>query len=229
MISFKGRHFPKDMILMAVRWKLAYPLSYRDIEELMEERGARVDHSTVQKWVVHFSPQLENAFRKRKKPVGSSWKMDETYVKANGKWGYLYRAVDKEGNTIDFMFSEKRDRSSALKFFKKAIGSSGLPQKVNIDKSGSNTAALERINNLFFLLGIWHLLIEVRRVKYLNNMVEQDHRGIKKITKYTLGFKSFESAEATISGIELHRMLKKGQMKNAENTPAWKQFYELAA
>ena len=229
MLIFKGRHFPKGMILMAVRWKLAYPLSYRNIEELMEERGASVDHSTVQKWVVHYSPQLAQSFRKRKKPVGSSWRMDETYIKVNGKWVYLYRAVDKEGNTIDFMLSETRDRPAVLKFFKKAIGSSGMPKIVNIDKSGSNTAALERINNLLFIYGLCHLLIEVRRIKYLNNMVEQDHRGIKNITKYTLGFKSFEAAEATIAGIELHRMLKKGQMKNAGDTPAWKQFYELAA
>lgn len=229
MISFKGRHFPKDMILMSVRWKLAYPLSYRNIEELMEERGARVDHSTVQKWVVHYAPQLENVFKKKKKSVGISWRMDETYVKVSGKWVYLYRAVDKEGDTIDFMLSKNRDRPAVLKFFKKAIGSSGLPQKVNIDKSGSNTAALERINNLLFLCGLWHLLIEVRRVKYLNNMVEQDHRGIKNITKYTLGFKSFKSAEAMISGIELHRMLKKRQMENADGVQAWKQFYNLAA
>ena len=116
-----------------------------------------------------------------------------------------------------------------MKFFKKAIDSSGFPDKINIDKSGSNTAALERINTLLFIYGLWHLLIEVRRINYLNNMVEQDHRGIKNITKYTLGFKSFESAEATIAGIELHRMLKKGQLENAGNTPAWKQFYELAA
>jgi len=229
MISFKGRHFPKDLILMAVRWKIAHPLSYRAIEELMEERGADLDHSTVQKWVVHYAPQLELEFRKRKKAVGRSWKMDETYIKVNGKWVYLYRAVDKEGSTIDFMLSEKRDRPAVLKFFKKAIGSSGLPEKVNIDKSGSNTAALERINTLLFIHGLWHLLIEIRRIKYLNNMIEQDHRGIKNVTKYTLGFKSFESAEATIAGIELHRMLKKGQMENAEGTPAWKQFYELAA
>ena len=127
------------------------------------------------------------------------------------------------------MLSEKRDRCSVLKFFKKAIGSSGLPQKVNIDKSGSNTAALERIDHLLFIFGLWHLLIEVQRVKYLNNRVEQDRRGIKSITKYTLGFKSFESAESTIAGVELHRMLKKGQMKNTGNTPAWKQFYQLAA
>ena len=229
MIQFKGSHFPKDIILMAVRWKLALPLSYRAIEELMAERGTALDHSTVQKWVVYYAPRLEEAFRKRKKPVGKSWRMDETYIKVSGKWCYLYRAVDKEGKTIDFMLSETRDRPAVLKFFKKSIGSSGLPQKVNIDKSGSHTAALERINNLLFIYGLWHLLIEIRRIKYLNNMVEQDHRGIKNITKYTLGFKSFESAEATIAGIELHRMLKKGQMEHMGQIPAWKQFYELAA
>ncbi len=229
MLCFKGRHFPEDLILMAVRWKLAYSLSYRNIEELLEERGADVDHSTVQKWVVHYAPQLEQAFRKRKMPVGRSWKMDETYIKVNGRWVYLYRAVDSDGATIDFMLSETRDRAAVLKFFKQAIGSSGFPEKVNIDKSGANTAALERINNLLFLYGLWPLLIEVRRIKYLNNLVEQDHRGIKRITKSTLGFKSFASAEATIAGVELHRMLKKGQLESAGDTPAWKQFYSLAA
>ena len=229
MLSFKGRHFPRDLILMAIRWKLAYPLSYRNIEELLEERGADVDHSTVQKWVVHYAPQLEQIFRKRKKPVGRSWKMDETYIKVNGKWVYLYRAVDNDGATIDFMLSETRDRPAVLSFFKRAIGSSGFPEKVNIDKSGANTAALERINSLLFLYGLWPLLIEVRRIKYLNNLVEQDHRGIKRITKSALGFKSFASAEATIAGIELHRMLKKGQLENAGDTSAWKQFYSLAA
>ncbi len=195
----------------------------------MAERGTSLDHSTVQKWVVYYAPQLEQSFRKRKKPVGKSWKMDETCIKVSGKWCYLYRAVDKEGKTVDFMLSETRGRPAVLKFFKKSIGSSGFPQKVNIDKSGSNTAALERINSLLFIYGLWHLLIEMRRIKYLNNMIEQDHRGIKNITKYTLGFKSFESAEATIAGIELHRMLKKGQMNNMGHIPAWKQFYELAA
>ena len=229
MISFKGLHFPKDIILMAVRWYVAYPLSYRNIEELMAERNIKLDHSAVQKWVVHYSPQLESTFRKRKKMTGGSWRMDETYVKVSGKWVYLYRAVDKTGKTVDFMLSEKRDRTSVLKFFKKAIGSSGMPEKVNIDKSGSNTAALNRINALLFLFGLWHLIIEVRRVKYLNNMVEQDHRSIKKVTKVMTGFKSFEAAEATISGIELHHLLKKNQLDSDGNQPVWKQFYELAA
>lgn len=142
MLSFEGRHFPKDLILMAVRWKPAYSLSYRNIEELLEERGADVDHSTVQKWVFHYAPELEQAFRKRKKSVGRSWKMDETYIKVNGRWVYLYWAVDSDGATIDFMLSEARDHAAVLKFFRQATGSCGFPEKVNIYKSGANTAAL---------------------------------------------------------------------------------------
>ena len=229
MLSFKGRHFPKDIILMSVRWYVAYPLSYRNIEEMMAARGVKLDHSSVQKWVVHYAPKLESKFRKKKKVTGRSWRMDETYIKVSGKWVYLYRAVDKAGKTVDFMLSEKRDRKSVLKFFEKAIGSSGMPEKVNIDKSGSNTAALNRINDLLFLFGLWHLLIEVRRVKYLNNMVEQDHRGIKKVTKVMTGFKSFEAAEATIAGIELHHMLNKNQLESEQIMPVWQQFYDLAA
>jgi putative transposase len=228
MISFKGRHFPKDIILMAVRWKLAYALSYRDIEELMAERGVKLGSSTAQKWTVHFAPQIEAEFRKMKRKVGTSWRMDETYLKVNGKWTYLYRAVDKAGKTVDFMLSEKRYSKSVLKFFKKAFDSNGMPDKVSIDKSGSNTTALKRINDIIFLLGYWHLFIEIRRSKYLNNIIEQDHRGIKRVTKNTTGFKSFESAQATIAGIELHRMLKKWQLDSTKNQPAWKQFYDLA-
>ena len=132
MISFKGRHFPQDIILMSVRWKLAYPLSYRNIEEMKR------NHSSAQKWVVAYSPQLEQSFRTQKKTTGMNWRMDETYLKVSGKWVYLYRSVDKEGKTVDFMVSKKRDRQAVLKFFKKAIGSSGMPEIVAIDKSGSN-------------------------------------------------------------------------------------------
>ncbi len=195
----------------------------------MDERGVQIDHSSVQRWVSTYAPQLEQVFRSRKKPVGSSWRMDETYIKVNGKWVYLYRAVDKEAATVDFMLSEKRDHKAVMKFFEKSIGSRGLPEKITIDKSGANTAACHRLNMLLFLSGIDCLFIEVRRIKYLNNIVEQDHRFIKWITKYTKGFKSFDSAEAAIAGIELHHMLKKGQMENAENQPAWRQFYDLAA
>ena len=175
MISFKGRHFEKIIILMVVRWYLAYSLSYRDIEEMLEERGISIDHATINRWVIKYAPLLEDAFRKKhKRRTGISWRMDETYVKNKGKWGFLYRAVDKEGNTVDFMFSAKRDRKAALRFFKKAIGSNGLPHTVTIDKSGANNAALEQLNELFLTNNLFSLFIIIRQIKYLNNIVEQD-------------------------------------------------------
>ena len=138
--------------------------------------------------------------------------MDETYIKVKGKWVYLYRAVDKEGRTIDFMLSEKRDEPAARAFFEKAIDSSGLPEKVTMDKSGSNKAGINTINLylvVLFLLGGVYCQITMRQIKYLNNIIEQDHRFIKKITNSMQGFKAFHSAEATLAGIELHHMLKK--------------------
>ena len=218
---------------MAVRWYVAYALSYRDIEELMAERGVTVDHATLNRWVIHYSPLLENAFRKKhKRKMGSSWCMDETYIKIKGAWHYLYRAVDKEGDTVDFMLSVKRDKPAAKAFFDKAIGSNGLPEKVTIDKSGANKAGIDAINFqliIFYILGLSLMQITIRQIKYLNNIVEQDHRGIKKITNPMLGFKAFYSAQATLAGIELHRMLKKGQHANAANQSIFEQFYALAA
>ena len=234
MIDFKWRHFQKELILMLISWYVAYPLSYRDIEELMLERGSTVDHSTVNRWVVRYSPLLEDEFRKKhKRSVGTSWRMDETYIKVKGVWCYLYRAVDKGGDTIDFMLSKKRDTAAAEAFFRKAIQSSGVPQKVNIDKSGANKAGLDAINAQLFLfallMGLSLMQIEIRQVKYLNNRIEQDHRGIKRITKPMMGFKAFYSAEATLAGIELHRMIKKGQHIQADNQSIFEQFYALAA
>ena len=179
------------------------------------------------------SALLEDEFRKNyKNKVGSSWRMDETYIKVKGVWHYLYRAVDKDGDTIDFLLCVKRDEAAAKAFFTKAIGANGLPDKVTIDKSGSNNAALNAINLqliIFYLFGYMFMGIQIRQIKYLNNIIEQDHRGIKKITKPMMGFKSFNSAQATISGIELHRMLRKGQHIDAGNSTIFDQFYALAA
>jgi putative transposase len=223
----------KDVILSVVRWYLSYSLSYRDIEEMMLERGIKVDHSTLNRWVIEYAPLLENEFRKNyKKKTGSSWRMDETYIKVKGVWNYLYRAVDKEGDTVDFMLSKHRDEAAAKAFFTKAIGSNGLPEKITIDKSGANNAGIEAINLqliLLALLGCTLIQIQIRQIKYLNNIVEQDHRGIKRIVKPMMGFKAFHSAEATLAGIELCRMLKKGQHVNSENAFAFEQFYALAA
>ena len=233
MISFSGRHFPKDVIMQGVRWYVAYSLSYRDIEELMKERGVCVDHATLNRWVIYYAPLLENEFRQHHKPsVGSSWRMDETYIKVQGEWCYLYRAVDKAGKTIDFMLSPSRDKLAAKQFFKKALGSRGIPEKITIDKRCANKAGIRAINILLLLLTLFGLPffnILIRQVKYLNNIVEQDHRGIKRIVKPMLGFKAFYSAEATLTGIELHRMLRKKQHKTSENQSVFQQFYALAA
>jgi putative transposase len=200
-------------------------LSYRHVEELMQERGVSVDHSTVNRWVLKYSPQLEEAFHRRKRPVWMSWRMDETYIRVKGEWRYLSRAVDKHGQTIDFLLTEQRDQEAALRFLKKAIRRHGVPEKITIDGSAANEAAIKRFNEEH------GTAIEIRQIKYLNNMVEQDHRGVKRITRAMLGFKSFAAAQAILVGIELMHMLKKSQLVVEEAveglTPA-EQFYALA-
>jgi putative transposase len=141
-ISFKGAHFPHDIILMGVRWYLAYPLSYRHVEELLEKRGVPIDHATIQRWVVKYSPQLSEAFHRRKRPVWVSGRMDETYVKVTGQWYYLYRVVDKTGQTIDFLLTEHRDEAAARRFLTKAIRRHGVPEKITIDGCAANAAAI---------------------------------------------------------------------------------------
>jgi len=192
----------------------------------MAERGVKVDHSTHNRWVIDYSPLIAEEAKKRKRPVASSWRMDETYVKVKGQWTYLYRAVDKFGNTLDFMLSEHRDEAAATAFFKQAIDANGFPGKVVMDKSGANYAGLENINMLLMLAGLISF-IEICQVKYLNNVIEQDHRFVKKITNPMMGFKAFHSAQATIDGIETAHMIRKGQLSE-EIIPAYKQFMALA-
>jgi putative transposase len=205
---------------------LAYPLSYRNLKEMMAERGVEVDHSSIYRWVQKFTPKLEAAFRKSKKrSVSKSWRMDETYIKIKGQWMYLYRAVDKEGQTVDFLLTARRDQQAALRFFRKAMRQQGLPDKVTIDKSGANTAALEALQKET------GQAIKIRQSKYLNNVIEQDHRAIKRIIRPMLGFKSFRSASITLQGIELMHMIKKNQliMPDGQSLSAAEQFCSLAA
>ena len=226
MIDFKGHRFEQDIILTGVRWYLAYPLSYRNLEEMLAERGVEVDHSSVYRWVRKFTPQLEAAFRKgKKRPVGQSWRMDETYIKIKGQWKYLYRAVDRDGQTIDFLLTAHRDKKAALRFLKKAIRQHGLPDKVTIDKSGANTAALDALQEET------GAAIEIRPINYLNNLVEQDHRAVKRIIRPMMGFHAFRSARVTLQGIELMHMIKKGQMlmTSGQVLSVAEQFYSLAA
>src|ERR671933_1359867 len=162
-IDFKGAHFPPEVILMRVRWYVAYPLSTRHVAELMEERGVDVDHSTINRWVIKYSPMLEEVFHRRKRPVWVSWRMDETYIKVKGEWRYLYRAVDKQGQTIDFLLTEQRDQEATLRFLKKAIRRHGVPEKITIDGSAANEAAIKSYN------AEHGTAIEIRKITYLNN------------------------------------------------------------
>src|SRR5262245_8926940 len=205
-ISCKGAHFPHDIMLMGVRWYIAYPLSTRHVEELMLERWVHVDHSTINRWVVKYSPQLEEAFHRRKRSVWISWRMDETYMKVKGQWRSLYRAVDKHGQTIDSLLTKHRDTEAALRFLKKAIRRNALPETIAIDGSDANAAAIQRYNEEH------GTAIAIRQVKYLNNIVEQDHRAVKRMTRPMLGFKAFEAAQGTLVGVELMHMIKKKQM-----------------
>jgi putative transposase len=217
-------HYPLEVMLVCVRWYAAYPLSFRQIEEMMAERGVFVDHSTLHRWSIKMLPALAAAFRRRKLPVGPSWRMDETYVKVGGQWKYLYRAVDRDGDTVDFLLRAKRDHAAARTFFEQAIDRHGVPEKIAIDKSGSNTAAIVSIQ------ADSGLCIEMRQSKYLNNIVEQDHRAIKRVTRSMLGFKSFRCARILIAGIETMHMIRKGQLGNLKNreSSAASQFYSLA-
>ena len=191
---------------------------------MMHERGVFVDHSSISRWTIKFLPLLEKTLHKHKREVGSSWQMDETYIKVKGVWKYLYRAVDKEAKTIDFLLTAKRDKAAAMRFFEKAIQGNGTPEKVSMDKSGANKSAIDQI------IEDKAISVIVRQVKYLNNIVKQDHRAIKRITKPVLSFKSFHAAKNALAGIELMHMIRKGQLNIAgvEELSFADQFYALA-
>jgi len=220
----KRMHYPIEVMLTCVRWYVAYPLSLRQIEEMMQERGVFVDHSTVHRCSLKILPALTAVFRKRKRAVGSSWRMDETYVKVAGQWKYLYRAVDRDGDTVDFLLTAKRDKAAARRFLERAIGLHDVPEKITIDKSGTNTAAIESVK------ADSGCDIQLRQVKYLNNIVEQDHRAIKRLVRPMLGFKTFRCARIILDGIETMHMIKKGQLNCPEGqvASAASPFYSLA-
>ena len=227
MIDFKGVHYPRSVILYAVFFYVRYAVSYRDLEEILAGRGITVDHGTLNRWVVKFAPLIADRAQARKRPTANSWRMDETYIKVKGRWTYLYRAVDRNGQTLDFLLSERRNLAAARRFFKWAINSNGLPDRVVIDKSGANLAGLQAVNVILKFTGTGRT-VEIRQVKYLNNILEQDHRFIKRITRPMMGFKAFHSAAATISGIETAHMIRKGQIP-ANGTSAFQTFAGLAA
>ncbi len=219
----KRRHYPLEIMLTCVRWYVAYPLSLRHIEEMMAERGVPVDHATIHRWSLKMLPVLAAAFSTRKRTVGCSWRIDETYIQVCGQWKYLYRAVDAQGQTIDFLMSARRDAAAARQFLEQALDLHGVPQKVSIDGSPANKAAVLE------LAATAAKPIELRQIKYLNNLIEQDHRAIKRIVRPMLGFKSWPCACILITGIETMHMIKKGQLdKQGTATSAAELFYSLA-
>jgi transposase-like protein len=205
---FEGRHFDREIIILCVRWYLRFKLSFRDLVEMMAERGPAMAHTTIMRWVHHYAPEFERRWSRFARPAGPSWRVDETYVKIRGKWVYLYRAVDRDGNTVDFRLSTRRDVGAAKAFFRKAIKSQGsAPGTVTLDGYAASHRAVREMKADGQIPGD----TKVRSSKYVNNLIEQDHRGVKLRLGPMLGFKGFRTAAITISGIELLRRIYKGQ------------------
>ena len=185
-----------------------------------------IDHATLQRWVVKYSPQLAEAFHRRKRPVWVRWRLDETYIKVTGQWYYLYRAVDKTGQTIDFLLTEPRAAQAAKRFLTKAMRRHGVPEKITIDGSAAHEAAIKSYHEEH------GMAVAIRQIKYLNNIGEQDHRGVKRIPRPMLGFKAFDAAQSTLVGIERMPLIKQRQLvveEGNEGRTTAEQFYALAA
>jgi len=211
---FEGRHFKSEIILLNVRWYLRYSLSYRDLEEMMLERNLEVDHTTIFRWVQRYSPEIEKRYRPHVMKTNDSWRTDETYIKIKGKWKYLYRAVDSRGNTIDFLLRAKRDKAAAKRFFQKALKAphNVTPRVITVDKNAAYPPAIQQLKDDEVMAEA----CEVRQIKYLNNIIEQDHRFIKRLVRPGLGFKSFHTAWRTLRGFEAINMIRKGQIEGIE-------------
>ena len=205
---FKGRRFERDVVVLCVRWYLRFKLSYRDLVEMMAERGLSMVHTTIMRWVHCYAPEFERRWNRFARPAGASWRVDETYVKIRGAWVYLYRAVDREGKTVDFRLSSRRDVTAAKAFFRKAFKSQGsTPRTITLD----GYAASHRAVREMMADGQIPESTKVRSSKYLNNLIEQDHRGVKSRLAPMLGLKGFRTAAITIAGVELLRRIHKDQ------------------
>ena len=180
----------------------------------MQERGVEVDHSTINRWVLKYAPELDKRIRPHLRSTNESWRVDETYIKVKGQWKYLYRAVDSEGNTLDFLLRAKRDATAAERFLRKTLNASHTqsPRVINVDKNAAYPAAVDDLKADEQLLET----TELRQSKYLNNRVEQNHRFIKRLTKPGMGFGSFNSARRTLRGMEAMNMLRKGQVTSVD-------------
>jgi len=208
---FKWKHFAGEIILWLVRWYCRYALSYSDLKEIAQERGLSLERSTIMRWVHEYSPELEERVKPYFKMSHSSTRVDETYIKIKGVWHYLYRAVDKHGQTLDWMLSVKRNKKAAKKFFKKMLANSHVstPSVINVDKNPAFPPAHQEL----ILEGELPSTTKLRRVKYLNNIVENDHKFVKHKSRYRQWYQFFDTASVTISGIETMRMIQKSQVK----------------
>ncbi len=205
---FEGRHFDREIIVLCVRWYLRFKLSFRDLVEMMAERNLSMAHTTIMRWVHHYAPEFERRWNRFARPVGTSWRVDETYVKIRGQWVYLYRAVDRAGKTVDFRLSTRRDVAAAKAFFRKAVkGQGSNPTTITLDGYAASHRAVREMK----AAGQLAADTKLRSSKYLNNLIEQDHRGVKLRIDPMLGFKGFRTAAITITGIELLRRIYKGQ------------------
>jgi len=205
---FKGRHFEQEIIILCVRWYLRYKLSYRDLVEMMAERGLPIAHTTILRWVQRYTPEFDKRWSRFATSAGSSWRVDETYVRIRGRWAYLYRAVDASGKTVDFRLSPRRNVASVKAFFRKALRSQRQsPETITLDGYAASHRAVRELQEQ----GRLPALAKLRSSKYLNNLIEQDHRNVKSRLGAMLGLKSFASAATTIRGVELMHRIRKGQ------------------
>lgn len=210
-LTFKGRQFTAEVILWAVRWYLMFPISYRDLELMLQERGVDIAHTTIFRWIQAYAPELDRRLRPHLRMSNGSWRVDETYVRVKGRWMYLYRAVDSRGQTIDFLLSAKRDAASAKRFFRRALGQPHTvnPCTITVDKNPAYpcaTAEMKADDEL------WRFA-RLRQCKFLNNIVEQDHRRVKRLVRPGLGFGGFHTARRTLVGYEMMAMVRKGQVR----------------
>jgi transposase-like protein len=208
--AFAGFRFPPDVIVLAVRWYLRYGLSYRDLEELLVERGVEVDHVTVYRWVLRFTPLLAEAARPCRHAVGDRWQVDETYVKVAGRWRYIYRAIDQFGQVVDVFVSPRRDAKEAHRFFERAMGATKVtPIEVTTDQAPVYPAVLEEL-----LPAAWH-----RTEQYANNRVECDHGRLKARLRPMRGLKQDRSARVVIAGHAFVQNLRRGHYELAVEEP----------
>lgn len=219
---FKWKHYQPDIILLTVRWYLRYNLSLRDLVEMMEERGFSLAHTTIMRWVHQYGPELNKRIRTHLKSTNDSWRVDETYIKIKGEKMYLYRAIDSEGNTIDFYLSRKRDAKAAKRFLKKALASchATKPRSITADGDKAYPVAIRELKKEKRIPHSTPLRVK----KYLNHIIEQDHRFIKKRIRNMLGLKSLQTATKMIAGLEAIHMVKKGQTLQGEKS-VQKQMY----